>query len=110
MKHLINQLYIKKSNIKQYIDEILSESNKDDFWGAYEIDKSLIGANILGRLLCSLRTEYREYSKKNLKSITLGALDIPNFKLLNSEVGNLTIDITKNYNIGENYSIYDFLE
>lgn len=89
---------------------IVEISTKDDFWGAYEINNILLGTNILGRLLSTLRSEYRDYSKRNLKSITLGTLDIPNFKLLNKEIDNLTIDITKKYNIGENYSIYDFLD
>ena len=87
---------------------IVEISAKDDFWEAYKINNILLGTNILGRMLSTLRSEYRDYSKKNLKSITLDTLDIPNFKLLNNEIDNLTIDITKKNNIGENYSIYDF--
>ena len=41
---------------------IVEISTKDDFWGTFEIDGVLVGSNILGRLLVSLRKEYREFS------------------------------------------------
>ncbi|WP_313341196.1 NADAR family protein [Lacrimispora sp.] len=88
---------------------IVEISTKDDFWGAYKDNSILVGSNVLGRLLCSLRSNYRENSKNNYKTITLGALDIPDFRLFNEKIPNLTIDITQNYNYGETYSVFDYL-
>jgi ribA/ribD-fused uncharacterized protein len=41
--------------------QIVEESTKDDFWGAKpQADGTLVGKNVLGRLLMELRREYRE--------------------------------------------------
>ena len=41
--------------------QIVEESTKDDFWGAKpKEDGTLVGTNVLGRLLMELRQQYRE--------------------------------------------------
>jgi putative DNA methylase len=59
---------------------IVEQSRKDDFWGAKPIDDdTLIGENVLGRLLMELREEIREGRKWPAEE--LRPLDIPNFLL-----------------------------
>ena len=49
---------------------IVEESRKDPFWGAKPIgDETLIGLNVLGRLLMELREELRGSQRKTLKRV-----------------------------------------
>ena len=49
---------------------IVEESRKDDFWGAKAIDKStLVGMNVLGRLLMELREEIKHGSMEQFTRI-----------------------------------------
>jgi ribA/ribD-fused uncharacterized protein len=62
---------------------IVEQSRKDDYWGAKLADEAgdtLIGQNVLGRLLMELREKLKEDSKGAL--ITVSPLEIPDFLLL----------------------------
>ncbi|HTU51350.1 MAG TPA: NADAR family protein [Acidobacteriaceae bacterium] len=60
---------------------IVEESRKDDFWGAKRLeDGTLVGMNVLGRLLMGLRQELASNNSYRLKFVS--PLDIPNFLLL----------------------------
>lgn len=60
---------------------IVEESNKDDFWGAKpQGDGTLIGQNVLGRLLMELRQQFREVVAERL--LELPYPKIPHFLLL----------------------------
>jgi type I restriction enzyme, S subunit len=49
---------------------IVEESHKDDFWGAKEIDgNTLVGMNVLGRLLMELREEVKRGNMKQLTRV-----------------------------------------
>lgn len=64
---------------------IVEESKKDAFWGAKpKEDGTLVGMNVLGRLLMELRQEY-----KQVKSGQLGGLNfptVPHFLLFGEEL------------------------
>jgi len=60
----------------------------------------------LGLLLKQVRKDYR--MNINKKNITLLCPDIYNFTLFGNKVENIKIDITKDYHIGETYSVFDF--
>jgi ribA/ribD-fused uncharacterized protein len=65
---------------------IVEESSKDRFWGAKPTDDStLVGSNVLGRLLMELRKELNERSPESLA--TVPPLHIPNFLLLGIPIG-----------------------
>lgn len=85
--------------------EIVELSSKDDFWGAFEKGIYAEGYNILGILLKQLRKDYLMNLDK--KYITLGCPDVENFILMGHKIGNIKVDITKNYHIGETYSLFD---
>lgn len=74
---------------------IVEESRRDSFWGAKrDMDGSLIGVNVLGRILMELREEL----KVGRELEVLGRLDIPNFLFLGEPIqpifrGNLTEEI-----------------
>lgn len=62
---------------------IVEQSRKDDYWGAKLADESgetLVGQNVLGRLLMELREKFKEDSAGNLRSVL--PLGIPDFRLL----------------------------
>jgi ribA/ribD-fused uncharacterized protein len=65
---------------------IVEDSRKDDFWGAKPLDDAtLVGANVLGRLLMELREQLRGPQNESL-----GQVDpppIPNFVLYNQPIG-----------------------
>jgi ribA/ribD-fused uncharacterized protein len=70
---------------------IVEQSRKDDYWGAKLVDKSgetLIGQNVLGRLLMELREKLKEYPEDTLK--TVSPLNIPNFLLLGKPIETAT--------------------
>jgi type I restriction enzyme S subunit len=59
---------------------IVEESRKDDFWGAFaQEDGTLIGRNVLGRLLMELREELKQPDCENLKRVE--PIPISNFTL-----------------------------
>ncbi len=62
---------------------IVEESQKDDFWGAKPTeDGTLIGTNVLGRLLMELREEV----KKGKEIVCVSPLTIPDFLLLRDPI------------------------
>jgi type I restriction enzyme S subunit len=59
---------------------IVEESKKDDFWGAFaKKDGTLVGRNVLGRLLMGLREDLKNLSCEALKRVE--PIPIPEFKL-----------------------------
>jgi ribA/ribD-fused uncharacterized protein len=59
---------------------IVEESKKDDFWGAFaQEDGTLVGRNVLGRLLMELRAELKKPNCEALKRVE--PIPIPDFKL-----------------------------
>ena len=61
---------------------IVEQSHKSDFWGAKVMeDGTLVGMNVLGRLLMELREILKEDEAENLKSVM--PLPIERFLLLN---------------------------
>lgn len=92
--------------LQQTMDkEIVELSSKDDFWGAYEKGDYAEGYNVLGLLLKQVRKDYRLNQDK--KNIILGCPSIDNFKLFGHIIGNIKVDVTKNYHIGETYNLFD---
>ena len=69
---------------------IVEQSRKDDYWGAKlsEDDETLIGQNVLGRLLMELRELLNKDAEENLK--TVHPLSIPSFLLLDKSIGTVT--------------------
>ncbi len=64
---------------------IVEDSRKDDFWGAKLQDgETLIGANVLGRLLMQLREQIK--SEEITPQTTVMPLSIPNFLLYGEEI------------------------
>lgn len=70
---------------------IVEQSRKDDYWGAKAYgatDETLVGQNVLGRLLMELREQLKSDSEGVLKSVP--PLAIPNFALLGSPIAVVT--------------------
>lgn len=69
---------------------IVEQSRKDDYWGAKVSgdDETLIGQNVLGRLLMELRDLLKADSEGQLK--TVPPLNIPEFLLLGKPIGTVT--------------------
>ncbi|MCV2402277.1 NADAR family protein [Marinomonas sp. C2222] len=70
---------------------IVEQSRKDDFWGARLADEAgdtLVGQNVLGRLLMELREKLKEDAEGVLK--TVPPLGIPDFLLLNKPIERVT--------------------
>jgi len=66
---------------------IVEQSRKDDFWGAKVVgvtDETLIGQNILGRLLMELREQLKSDTTEALKAVL--PPNIPDFLLLGKPV------------------------
>ena len=66
---------------------IVEQSRKDDYWGAKAVgvdDETLVGQNILGRLLMELRELLKTDTDGALK--TVPALNIPDFLLLGKPI------------------------
>ena len=71
---------------------IVEESKRDKFWAAEPLDDgTLVGGNVLGRLLMELREELRGPNKQLLKRVE--PPNIPNFCLLGNPIG--AIDLTQ---------------
>ncbi len=65
---------------------IVEESRKDDYWGAKpQDDGTLVGMNVLGRLLMELREQVQRGDRDALRNVT--APNIPNFLLLDRTIG-----------------------
>lgn len=59
---------------------IVEESRRDDFWGAKPVDeKTLVGMNVLGRLLMELREAVKSQEQQSLRLVE--PLAIPDFLL-----------------------------
>ncbi len=74
-----------------YDRPIVEQSRKDDYWGAKLADvtgDTLIGQNVLGRLLMELREKLKEDSEGRLKSVP--PLCIPDFLLLGKPIETVT--------------------
>lgn len=70
---------------------IVEQSRKDDYWGAKLADEyggTLIGQNVLGRLLMELREKLKDDAEGALK--TVPQLGIPDFLLLGKPIGMVT--------------------
>lgn len=67
---------------------IVEESRRDEFWGAKSADEqTLVGMNVLGRLLMELREAVKSQDRAALQ--TVEPLDIPEFLLLGRPIGTL---------------------
>ncbi|MFN0137420.1 MAG: NADAR domain-containing protein [Phycisphaerae bacterium] len=64
---------------------IVEDSRRDDFWGAVRENGTLVGMNVLGRLLMELRQELRGSERESLRIVA--PPDIPEFFLLGQAVG-----------------------
>ncbi|HXI43680.1 MAG TPA: NADAR domain-containing protein, partial [Bryobacteraceae bacterium] len=70
---------------------IVEESRKDDFWGAKKADDgTLVGRNVLGRLLMELRQEIKGPNPEFLQRVE--PLDIPQFLLFGKVIGSVRQD------------------
>ena len=59
---------------------IVEESKRDDFWGAKpQVDGTLVGINVLGRLLRELREELQKPTAESFKRVE--SVSIPDFLL-----------------------------
>lgn len=71
---------------------IVEKSHKDDFWGAKILtDKSLMGMNILGRLLMELREQFRSGDPQEMMLVT--PLNIPKFQLFQKPIKSVYTDL-----------------
>lgn len=76
---------------------IVEQSRKDDYWGAKLIDKTgetLVGQNVLGRLLMELREQLKGDAEGVLK--TVPPLSIPDFMLLGKPIETVAARSTGN--------------
>lgn len=65
---------------------IVEESYRDQFWGAKPVDaETLVGANVLGRLLMKLRDQLRTSDPCQLR--TVKPLTIPDFLFIGEPIG-----------------------
>ena len=66
---------------------IVEASRKDDFWGAKVVDDgdTLVGMNVLGRLLMELREQVKQQGRD--AALDIAPPDIPQFLLFGKEIG-----------------------
>lgn len=65
---------------------IVEDSRRDDFWGALRAEQcTLVGTNVLGRLLMELREELKGPNKESLRAVA--PPPISNFLLLGEPIG-----------------------
>lgn len=70
---------------------IVEESTRDKFWAAEPLDDgTLVGGNVLGRLLMELREEFRGPNKQLLTRVV--APNIANFLFLGKPIGTIAAD------------------
>lgn len=71
---------------------IVEQSRRDDYWGAKVVDvdddETLLGQNVLGRLLMELREHLKKDTDESLNMVL--PLDIPNFLLLGRPIETVT--------------------
>jgi ribA/ribD-fused uncharacterized protein len=74
---------------KTYNKKIVEDSHKDDFWGAISDNhsKTLMGENLLGRLLMKVREIYISDNKYSL--LIVDPLKIPDFNLYSKPIGKI---------------------
>jgi len=72
---------------------IVEQSRKDDFWGAKPVDEgTLVGMNVLGRLLMELREAIKSKERDTL--LVVAPLVIPDFCLFGQPIGVLSGHVT----------------
>ncbi len=72
---------------------IVEDSRRDDFWGALrQEDGTLVGMNVLGRLLMELREELKGTDKETLRVVS--PPPIPDFLLLGQPIGQVGFGTT----------------
>jgi type I restriction enzyme S subunit len=72
---------------------IVEQSRKDDFWGAKQAkDGTLVGMNVLGRLLMELREELKSSPDNEMKAVR--SLPIPDFLLYGYAIESIGEDKT----------------
>lgn len=72
---------------------IVEYSPKDEFWGAHDLNRSsLVGENVLGRLLMELRELIRADTERQL--LTVAPLNIPEFHFLGQPICTITPNST----------------
>ena len=72
---------------------IVEQSRKDDYWGAKPSDETgdtLIGQNVLGRLLMELREKFRNDAEGSLKTVL--SLNIPDFLFLGHPINTFVVE------------------
>lgn len=75
---------------------IVEESYRDQFWGAKPVDSdTLVGVNMLGRLLTKLREQLQGPTSNKLKVIE--TVRIPDFLLLGRPIGIITCSEVAHY-------------
>ena len=76
---------------------IVEQSRKDDYWGAKVVDDvgdTLVGQNVLGRLLMELREKLKDDTEGVLK--TVPPLGISDFRLLGKPIETVTASSSSN--------------
>ena len=90
------QNYNKFGNLLLSTDDkpIVEQSRNDDYWGAKVVDGdiTLIGQNVLGRLLMELRERLRQDTQSQL--LTVEPLSIPDFLLLCNPIEAVTGNVS----------------
>jgi ribA/ribD-fused uncharacterized protein len=90
------QNYNKFGNLLLSTDDkpIVEQSRNDDYWGAKVVDgdMTLIGQNVLGRLLMELRERLRQDTQSQL--LTVEPLSIPDFLLLGNPIEAVTGNVS----------------
>ncbi len=85
---------------------IVEESRKDDFWGAKVVDtETLIGMNVLGRLLMELREEIKQGDRERLSRVE--PLDIPDFQLYGEPISAIEVRPAKPEAVARPYKVSD---
>ena len=68
---------------------IVEQSRRDDYWGAKAVDgRTLVGMNVLGRLLMELRELVKAERDQNLRKVE--PLSIVDFRLMGNPIGLIT--------------------
>jgi type I restriction enzyme S subunit len=83
----LSQNWIKFSRLLMETGErpIVEESRRDAFWGAKPVDEqTLVGMNVLGRLLMELREEVKSRDPASLRRVE--PLDIPDFRIYDRQI------------------------
>lgn len=85
---------------------IVEKSRKDDFWGAKVVDEeTLVGMNVLGRLLMELREEVKQGDRERLSRVE--PLDILDFRLYGEPISAVEVRPTKSEAVSRPYKVSD---